>query len=358
MTLPRLGLDYAPFGEPLRQEFVTRVMSVMYQVRVDRRAFLLTSVGVLAAPLAAETQQTGKMWRIGTLDYGSEAARRDLWKEFREELHALGYSEGRNMTLESRWANGITSELPRLSADLVRSRPDLIAVAGTPAALAIKQATDKIPVVFVSIGEVLHVGLVPSVGRPGGNITGVATLTTEVSRKWLELLQDAVPITRLGIIWDGGNAAAVVYADEVQKAAQSQNIPFRLQSVRRIEKFEPAVSALKRERVTGLVVVPGPLFFSARATIADITAKHRLATITGPREYAEAGLLMAYGANLAEGFKRAAVYVDKVLKGTKPGDLPIEPPTKFELVINLKTANALGRTIPPSLLMRADRVIE
>jgi len=320
----------------------------MYQVRVDRRAFLLTSIGVLAAPLAAETQQTGKMWRIGTLDYGSEAARRDLWKEFREELHALGYSEGRNMTLES----------PRLSAELVRSRPDLIAVAGTPAALAIKQATDKIPVVFMSIGEVIHVGLVPSIGRPGGNITGVATLTTEASRKWLELLQDAVPITRLGIIWDGGNAAAVVYADEVQKAAQSQNIPFRLQSVRRIEKFEPAVSALKRERVNGLVVVPGPLFFSARGTIADITAKHRLATITGPREYAEAGLLMAYGANLAEGFKRAAVYVDKVLKGTKPGDLPIEPPTKFELVINLKTANALGRTIPPSLLMRADPVIE
>jgi len=298
----------------------------MYQVRVDRRAFLLTSIGVLAAPLGAEAQQTGKMWWIGTLDYGSEAARRDLWKEFREELHALGHSEGRNMTLESRWANGITSELPRLSAELVRSRPDLIAAAGTPAALAIKQATDKIPVVFVSIREVLHVGLVPSVGRPGGNITGVATLTTEVSRKWLELLQDAVPITRLGIIWDGGNAAAVVYADEVQKAAQSQNIPFRLQSVRRIEKFEPAVSALKRERVNGLVVVPGPLFFSARGTIADITAKHRLATITGPREYAEAGLLMAYGASLAEGFKRAAGTWTKFSRERSPAIFPSSRP--------------------------------
>ncbi len=323
-----------------------------------RVALILALVASLAAPRAVDAQQAGKMWRIGTLDYGSEAARRDLWKEFREGLHELGYIEGRNITLEARWANGVASELPRLSAELVRSKPDLIAVASTPAALAIKQATDKIPVVFMSVGEVLHVGLVPSVGRPGGNITGVATLTTEVSQKWVELLRDAVPITRLGIIWDGGNAAAVVYAEEVRKAAQSQGIPFRLQSVRSIEKFEPAVSALKRERVNALVIVPGPMFFSARETIADIAAKHRVATITGQREYADAGLLMAYGANLAEGFKRAAVYVDKVLKGAKPGDLPIEQPTKFELIINMKTAKALGLTIPPLLLLRADQVIQ
>src|SRR5207249_3992852 len=249
-------------------------------------------VSLITAPLAIEAQQAGKMWRIGTLDYGSEAARRELWKAFREGLHELGYLEGRNITLESRWANGVASELPRLSAELVRSKPDLIAVASTPAAIAVKQATDKIPVVFMSVGEVLHVGLVPSVGRPGGNITGVATLTTEVSQKWLELLRDAVPITRLGIVWDAGNAAAVVYADEVQKAAQSQGIPFRPQSVRSIEEFEPAVFALKRERVNALVVVPGPMFFSARETIADIAAKYRLAAVTGQREYAEAGLLM------------------------------------------------------------------
>jgi len=319
---------------------------------------IILTVGLILAPLATEAQQAGKVWRIGTLDYGAQSARAHLWQAFRQGLRDLGYVEGQNVVLESRWANGRADELPRLAEELVRLRVDLVAVASTPAALAMKQATTGIPVVFMSVGEVIQVGLVPSFARPGGNLTGVATLTTEVSQKWLEFLRDAVPITRLGVIWDEGNAAAVVYAAEVQRAARSLGIAFRAESVASNDGLEPVLSSMKRDRVNALVLVPGPMFFSARKAIADLAGKYLLAAVTGQREYAEAGLLMAYGANLAEGFRRAATYVDKILKGAKPGDLPIEQPTKFELVINLKTAKVLGLTIPPSILVRADEIIQ
>jgi putative ABC transport system substrate-binding protein len=215
-------------------------------------------------------------------------------------LRDLGYVEGQNIVLESRWANGRAGELPRLAEELVRLRVDLLAIASTPAALAMKHATTTIPVVFMSVGEVAQLGLVPSVARPGGNITGVATLTLEVSQKWAELLKDAVPITRLGIIWDEGNAAAVVYAAEVQKAARSLAIEFRAEGVRSNDGLERVLSSMKRDHVNALVLVPGPMFFSARNAIAALVGKYRLPAVTGQKEYAEAGMLMAYGANLAD----------------------------------------------------------
>ena len=318
---------------------------------------VLVALALIVAPLTAEAQ-ADKIWRIGTLDYGAQPARAHLWQAFREGLRDLGYIEGQNIILESRWANAKADDLPRLAEELVRLRVDLVAVASTPAALAMKHATSRIPVVFMSVGEVIQVGLVPSVARPGGNITGVATLTTEVSQKWLELLREAVPIARLGVVWDQGNAAAVVYATEVQEAARSLGITFKAEGVRSTDGLERVFSSLKRDRVNALVIVPGPMFFSARRTVADLAGKYLFATVAGQKEYAEAGMLMAYGANLADGYRRAAAYVDKIFKGAKPGDLPIEQPTKFDLVINLKTAKVLGLTIPQSLLVRADEMIQ
>jgi putative ABC transport system substrate-binding protein len=270
-------------------------------------------------------------------------------------MRELGYVEGRTVVFEARSADGKTERLPGLAAELVRLKVDAIVTAGGTAAEAARQATATIPIVQAS-GEPTTGGRVASLARPGGNVTGFSTMTVELSAKRLELARELVPGTsRLAILWSGAGAAIV---RETEAAARRLDVRLHAVGVRDSAGLDGALSAIKQERPAVLLVAPSPLFFAERRRLAELALKHGLPTVSGQREYAEAGGLIAYGANLAELFRRAAGYVDKILKGTRPADLPIEQPTKFELVVNLKTAKALGVTVPQSLLSRADEVLQ
>jgi putative tryptophan/tyrosine transport system substrate-binding protein len=297
---------------------------------MDRRRFLLTSLaGVFAVPLAGEAQPTAKIARIGYLAANRAGAPPNLREAFRQGLRDLGYVEGRNVVIEYRDAEGKFERLPALAAELVALNVDVIVTAGgTLAALAAKQATR--PIVFIAVGDPVTSGLVTSLAKPGGNVTGVSLLFPELVGKCLEQLKQAIPgVSRVAVLWQPGP-----------------------------KDFDRAFSEMTRARAGALTVPSTPMFSSERRRLVDLTAKNRLPTVFSFREYVDAGGLMSYGPDLAALFRRAATYVDRILKGTKPADLPVEQPTKFELVINLKTAKALGLTIPPSLLQRADQVID
>jgi putative ABC transport system substrate-binding protein len=243
-------------------------------------------------------------------------------------------------------------------AELVRLKVDVIVTTGTPAAQAARQATATIPIVMASGGDPVGLGLVASLARPGGNVTGLTSLSRELSPKWLELARELVPgASRFAILWDAGSAASASIVRETDAAARALSARLHAVGVRSPAELDGAFSTIARERPGVLLVGPDPSFFGERRRLAELALKHRLPTVCGQREYAEAGGLIAYGADRAELFRHAAVYVDKILKGAKPGDLPIEQPTKFELVVNLKTAQALRLTIPPSILLRADASI-
>jgi len=328
-----------------------------------RLAFSITlALGGLFSSVAAEAQQAAKVPRIVYLTLNL-AANPHLPEAFLQGLRDLGYVEGRNVVIEYRDAEGKPERLSALAAELVALKVDVIvAAAGTLGALAAKQATRTLPIVFIAVGDPVTSGLVTSLARPGGNVTGLSLLFPELVGKLLEQLTQAVPgISRVAVLSQSGAVPERTEKDLVKRAeVAARTLGVRLQFVeaRGPEDFDRAFSDMTRARASALTVLSTPMFASERRRLVDLAAKNRLPTVFSFREYVDAGGLMSYGPNVADMFRRAATYVDKILKGAKPGDLPVEQPTKFELVINLKTAKALGLTIPQSLLGRADHVVE
>jgi putative ABC transport system substrate-binding protein len=278
---------------------------------------------------------------------------------FFQRLRELGYVEGQNLSIERRFSDGKPERLPGLAADLVHLKVDVIVAASGPAPLAAQSVTKTIPILMTNQVDPVGSGLVVSLARPGGNITGLSQLSAEIVGKQLALLKEVVPrVSRVAVLRNPTNKDPALLLKEVAVAARSLRIQPHTFEARGSEEFDGAFAAMTRERTGAGLVLGDPMFFLHRTRIADLAAKQRLAMMFVQREHAEAGGLMAYGASLSDMFRRAATYVDKILKGAKPGDLPVEQPTKFEFVINLKTAKALGLTIPPSLLGRADEVIQ
>ena len=330
---------------------------------MDRRAFLGTLTGgLLAAPLAARAQPAAKVPRIGYLSINLAAAPPNQHEAFRQGLRDLGYVEGRDIVIEYRDAGGKVERLPALAAELVALKVDVIMAGSAPHALAAKQATRTIPIVFISAGDPVADGLVISLARPGGNVTGLSSLTPERIGKCLELLTQAVPgVSRAAVLWQPGAVGARTEKDTLkgaEVAARMLGVRLQLVEARVPADIDRAFSDMTKARTGALAVWTTAMFASERGRLVALAAKNRLPAVYTLSEFVDAGGLMAYGHSQADLNRRAATYVDKILKGAKPGDLPIEQPTKFELVINLKTAKALGLTIPPSLLQRADQVIE
>jgi len=329
---------------------------------ITRRNFLGTLAGgLLAAPVAAEAQQAAKIPRIGFLA-GSLAANPHLPEAFRHGLRDLGYVEGRNVVIEYRDTEGKFERLPALAAELVALKVDVIVAVVTLEALAAKQATRTLPIVVAAAADAVGSGLVTSLARPGGNVTGLSILAPELVGKRLEHLKQAVPgVSRVAVLWHPGALGERTEKDMLkgaEVAARALGVRLQVVEARGPEDFDRAFSDMTRARAGALTVSPSPMFGSERRRLVALAAKNRLPAVYTLREYVDAGGLMAYGANGADLFRRAATYVDKILKGAKPADLPVEQPTKFELVINLKTAKALGLTIPQSILVRADEIIQ
>jgi ABC-type uncharacterized transport system substrate-binding protein len=329
---------------------------------MNRRAFIGTLAGgLLAAPLAAEAQQASKVWRIGILGNVplTDPEGANLWGAFVQGLRELGYVEDQNITIERRSSEGQYERLPALAADLVRLKVDVIVVPASENALAAQRATRTIPIISASLGDPARTGLVASFARPDGNITGLSFAGPELAGKQIELLKDIVTrVPRVAILSNPTNSIHSAWLREANAATRSLRLQLQALEARTPDEFESAFAALTRQRAGALLVLPDGMFLFHRARIADLAAKRRVPAMYGLRAHVDAGGLVFYGASLRDSFRRAATYVDKILKGAQPGDLPVEQPTKFELVINLKTATALGLTIPPSLLQRADQVIE
>ena len=327
---------------------------------MDRRAFLGTLAGgIVASPFATEAQQAAKVARIGYLS-PNLAANRHMQEAFRQGLRDLGYVEGRNLVIEYRDAEGKFERLPAPATELVGL--DVIVAPNTVGALAAKQATRTLPIVFATAGDPVQSGLVTSLARPGGNVTGLSILGPELVGKCLELLTQAVPeVSRVAVLWEPGAVGERMDKDMLKRAevaARALGVRLHFAEARGPDDFDRAFSDMTRARAGALTVLGSTMFGAERGRLVNLAAKNRLPAVYPWREFVDAGGLMSYGANVADLYRRAATYVDKILKGTKPGDLPVEQPTKFELLINLKTAKALGLTIPPSLLGRADEVIQ
>ena len=329
---------------------------------MDRRRFIGTvASGLLAAPLAAEAQQAAKVPRIGYLSINL-AGGPHMTEGFRQGLHDLGYVEGRNVVIEFRDAEGKFERLPALAAELVVLKVDVIVVGGTVAALAAKRATRTLPIVFVSAVDPVTDGLVASLARPGGNVTGLATLAPELVGKRLEQLKQVVPgVSQVAVLWQPGALGERTEKDlreEAENAARALGVRLQFVEAQGPDDFDRAFSDMTRARAGALTVLGSSMLINERRRLVNLAAKNRLPAVYGLREYVDAGGLMSYGPNNVDLLRRAATYVDKILKGAKPGDLSVEQPTKFELVINLKTAKALGLTIPQSVLARANEVIQ
>jgi ABC-type uncharacterized transport system substrate-binding protein len=323
---------------------------------MQRRTFMaLVSGSLLAAPFAAEAQQqAAKVPRIGVLTSNPMTAA--LQEAFRQGLLDHAYIEGQNILVEWRAAEGRTDRAKALAEELVGLKVDVIVAIFTPAVRAAKDATSTIPVVMAPAGAPLATGFVASLARPGGNITGIAGLDAELQGKRIELLRELIPsLTRVGLLINAGDPFAKPFVDEAQVAAKRTGIQIHIVDVRRPQEINIAFAAMKKQRA-GAVIVQGVLTASAWQA-ADLAMRHRLPSLSVTKQFTESGGLMSYAASYTDTYRRAATYVDKILKGAKPADLPVEQPTKFELVINLKTAKALGLTIPQSLLQRADEVI-
>jgi putative ABC transport system substrate-binding protein len=316
-------------------------------------------VAAFATPLAVEAQKVGKARRIGFLSISPRAQVTHLLKAFGESLRDLGYSQDQDVELETKFADGRPERLPGLAAELVRSYVDLIVAYGATSARAAKEATATIPIVMLVHPDPVAAGLVQSLSHPGGNVTGLARLSQELSAKRLSLLREAVPTcARAAALWYEGSQDAHRSVHETEAAAKGLGVSVRPFGVRGPRDIESTFAAMAEWRAHALVVVPSSVLWDHRTSIVRFAEKDRLPAIFPEQEFVDAGGLIAYGASLRDQFRRAATYVDRVLKGAKPADLPVEQPTKFELVINLKTAKALGLTIPSSLLARADQVIE
>ena len=329
---------------------------------IDRRTFFGTLAGsLLVAPLAAEAQQEGKIYRIGILGNVplTDPGGARLWGAFVQGLRDLGYVDGQNIRIEHLSSEGQYERLPALAAELVRRQVDIIVAPAAQNVVAAKQATRTIPIVMASVGDPVGEGLVASLARPGGNVTGTSFLTSAMVGKQLELLKQITPrVTRLAILLNPANPGHPLALEEAKVAAHSLGVQLQAVEARGPADFDKAFVAMTQERAGALFVPWDGTFLLHLVRIVQLAAKTRLAGMYGQRRYVDVGGLASYGPSAPESMRNAAAYVDKILKGAKPGDLPVEQPTKFELVINLKTAKALGLTIPPSLLLRADQVIE
>src|SRR5262245_53398099 len=325
-----------------------------------RREFITLLGGATAAwPLAARAQQAAKLPRIGILWPNPLSPSGHFVDAFRQGLRELGYVEGQNMIVEFRSAEGRMERLPDLAAELVRLPVDVIQTATSPTIRAAQQATRTIPIVMGNSQDPVSEGFIASLARPGGNITGQTLFSPDLAAKRLQLLQDVVPkLTRVAVLWHADDPALALSLRETVLAANTLRLEFRSLGVRGPNEFEAAFRTATQEGAEGLIILEDNLSFRYRAEIAKLANGSRLPTMYGLREYVEAGGLIAYGPNLAQIYRRSATYVDKILRGAKPADLPVEQPARFELLVNLKTAKALGIEIPPTLLARADEVIE
>jgi len=324
---------------------------------MDRRMLMRAAAGVFAAPHSAPAQQRTAGACVGWLALGTLQASGQIFEAFEDGLRKRGYIDGRAVIIERRWANGILERLPALAAELVRLPADVIVAPTNPSVAAAKQATSTIPIVMVHAVGPVENGLIASLTHPGGNVTGLSiTAGAEIVGKRLQMLKEIVPsLSVVAILRQAESGSESVAAEE---AARKLGLSLVVTEIRHVEEIEGAFATMKRERAGALVVSGGPLTFVRRQQIAELALKYRLPAMHGLREYAQDGLLLSYGADLLDLYRRSAGYVDRILKGTKPGDLPVEQPTKFELVINQKTAKALGVTIPRSLLLQADEVIQ
>ena len=308
---------------------------------------------------SAQGQQPNKVARIGFLAAPSRTGMSHLTEAFLQGLREVGYVEGKNIAIEYRWADGKFERLPELAAELVRLKVDVIVAAVTQASLAAKNATGAIPIVMVAVANPVDSGLIASLARPGANLTGTSVMNDEVVGKQLELLKEALPaISRVGAMWNPANPVfQKLQLRAVEATARALNVSLQKLEARDQDEIERAFKAIAKERTRALHVLPDPVFTAHRRMIADLALKLHLPAVSGAKESAEAGLLMSYGPSFPESYRRAAIYVDKILKGAKPADIPIERSTKFEFVINLSTAKQIGVTLPQSLLYRADKVI-
>jgi putative ABC transport system substrate-binding protein len=326
-----------------------------------RREFITLLGGAAAAwPLAARAQpQSGKMSRIGFLGNSTAALEANLVEPFRDGLRALGYEEGRTILIEYRWAEGNYARFPALVAELLAANVDVLVTAGTPAALAIKQATKSAPVVMIAVGDPVGTGLVPSLARPGGNLTGLSSIAPDLEGKRLEILREVVPkLSHVAMFINSANPFHALSVRQAQAAAQALAIKLQLLDVRAAEDLDGAFAAILKERPEALLILADRVFLHNRTRMMDFATRQRLPNVNAYRELIEAGGLMSFGPSYEDMHRRAAIYVDKILKGAKPGDLPVEQPTKFTLVLSLKAAKAIGLDVPPMLLARADEVIE
>ena len=325
---------------------------------MDRREFTAAvGFGLITVPLMIRAQRPAKVLRIGYLDTSSAGIASVRLDRLRAGLRDLGYDEGKNIVIEARWAETKYERLPALVAELLAQRLDLIVAAGPAAIQVVRQATTSLPVVIAASGDPLSFGFVQSLSRPGGNLTGVSSVNVELSYKYAELLREAIPnLSTVAVLMNPGHPGHPDYLRSIQAAARQTVSVLPIQAATAGE-IEAAFSVIKQARAGALIVPGDGLFFSQASRIAELAAQQHLPTLFSTREPVQAGGLMSYGPNLADQFYRAATYVDKILKGANPGDLPVEQPTTFELVINLKTANAIGVTIPQSMLVRADELI-
>jgi putative tryptophan/tyrosine transport system substrate-binding protein len=328
-------------------------------IRLDLLAlvFLLVSASfvVLSSAAHAQESQTRKAYRIGFLRAGQPPR---AWIDgFQQGLRERGYVDGQNVVVEFRFTDGRVDQLPRLDEELLRSKVDVIVASAAPAALAAKKATTSVPIVFVAVNDPVGLGLASSLGHPGSNITGFATTSAALAGKRLELLTELVPkVRRVAVLWDPSNPTNPIQLKDAEEAARTLGLQTQPVPVRGPSDFDAASKAMRGS--DGLLRLDSPLFTTHRARLAELAVSNRLPVISGIRDMVELGDLMSYGVDFPDLFRRSATHVDKILKGTKPGDLPVEQPTKFDFAINLRTAKALGLTIPPSVLLRADKVIE
>jgi putative tryptophan/tyrosine transport system substrate-binding protein len=319
-----------------------------------RRRISFASGALLALPRLGFAQQSSKVWRIGFIGGGSTS---DL-DEFRKGMRDLGYQEGKNVLIESRLAYGDFDRLPGHAADLVKGKVDVIVVSGTPAANAVQRATSTIPIVMAVVGDPLASGFVTSLARPEGNITGLSLANTGLPAKWFELARSVSPGFRIGVLANPKQQTNQRYVKDIQGMAQKLGIELPVAYAATVNEFEDAFTFLNRERIRTVIVLPNGLFGANARQIAQLAVQHRMASIATSALFAERGTLLSYGQNYGAFSRRAATYVDKILKGAKPSELPIEQPMILELVINLVTAKQLGLTVPTELLLRSDRVIE
>lgn len=319
---------------------------------------IIAALATLAAPLVAAGQPATPIHRIGFIGNSTPALESNLVGPFREGLRERGYDEGRNLAIEYRWAQGDYARLPALVAELIAAKVEVLVAAGTPAALAVKRATTTVPMVMVAVGDPVGTGLVASLARPGGNLTGLVSIAPDLEGKRLELLQEVAPkLSLVSVLINPANPFTVSSAEQIRAAAQVLQLKVHFANVRVEGDLDQAFEAIARERPEGLIMVADRVFLHNRARIAAFATRHRIPGVYAYSELVEAGGLMSFGPSYPGMHRRAAYYVDRILRGANPADLPMEQPEKFELIVNLKTARAFGLAVPQSLLLRADRLI-